>query len=111
MTKFDVIQKVLYRSLDKEKAINKSGSPAIIKGSKNNKLSFIGIFVKNYKPGFEYNFIDELVDMGALPAIDDLSKLETVNLFIRLQTIHSINKPEDWDISLAALAANYGEMN
>lgn len=110
MTIHDAIEKIMYRSLDKHIAENDGGFPAMLVGS-NKKRSFIGIFVRNYDPLLEYKFISELIECGAIPKIDQMTNAQSFDFYVKVQRIHTLSDPENWDILLSRLAVEYGEMN
>jgi hypothetical protein len=98
------------RSLDKEPALTENSKLALVLG-KNNKLSFLGVLIRDYDPSLEYKLINELIDCGALPKLDGMTNNQSFDFYLKVQTIHSRIDPTEWDIYLARLAAEYGEMN
>lgn len=82
----------------------------MIKGV-NGEFSFIGIFVKKYKPNFEFKLINELIEDGCLEPIEGMTKEQMFDFYLRVGRIHTINEIDTWDCELSQLAADFGEMS
>jgi len=61
----------------------------------------VGLFISEYRPSMEDAFLQDLIDDGAIPTIEDKDEEGVHNFWCRIQATHDIAAPcPDFDVKV-----------